>query len=218
MSPELADPAEELQSVAGLTSEARTAAAIVGDDETIILIVRPSAWFIVATSLRAVPAAAAAGAALALASLDPAIPWDYRGALFASLAIILARASWQAVDWFLRVYVLTDRRIVVRKGTIPEVRECPLSEIAGVGHVRRWEEIVVGLDSLAIMVGPSRRSRRAKRFRQAAGLIERPVRESGNVARREEHRVNVNHALEWSVIRDPESARRTILAAVARYR
>ena len=92
MSPELADPAEELLSVAGLTSEARTASAIIGDDETIILIVRPSAWFIVATSVRAVPAAAAAGAALALATLDPAIPWDYRGALFASLAIILARA------------------------------------------------------------------------------------------------------------------------------
>ena len=106
----------------------------------------------------------------------------------------------------------------MRKGTIPEVRECSLSEIAGIGHVRRWEEIVVGVDSLAIMIGPSRRSRRARRYRQAAGLIDRPSRETSNHSRRDEHRVKVNHALEWSVIRDPESARRTILAAIARYR
>ncbi len=208
MSPALADPLEEIQSVAGVTREARAAEGIVSDDETVLLIVRPSAWFIVATSMNAVPAAGAAGAALALASLDESIPWDYRGALFASMAIIFARAAWQAVDWFLRLYILTDRRIVVRHGAVPEVSECLLGEVAGIGQARRWIESAAGTGSLAVMHGPSKRSRRVKRLRQP----------SAPEPRREGPRVRVDHRLEWSVIRQSVEVRRTILAAVARYR
>jgi len=188
------------------------------EDETVLLMIRPSAWFIVSTSMRALPAAAAAGAALMIATIDPSIPWDFRGALLASVAIILARAAWQTVDWLVRLYVLTDRRIVVRRGVIPEVFECLLGEVVGVGQPRRWVERIGGTGSLAILRGPSRRVRKARRFKQSFS-IENVAAPAKAAERHGTHpRVLVAHELEWSVIADSQTVRRTILHAVTRYR
>ncbi len=212
MSPALADPLAELQSVAGFSESVRAATGIVSEDETILLMVRPSPWFIVATTANALPAAVAAGAALAVATLDKAIPWDVVGALFASLTILVARGAWQAVDWFLRVYILTDRRIVVRRGAIPEVYECMLNEVAGIGQPRRWIERLADTGSLAVMRGPSQRVRRARRV--ASGRIAGEAGRGGPSV----PKVRVDPTLEWSVIRQSEAIRRTILAAITRYR
>ncbi len=176
------------------------------DGETVLLMIRPSAWFIATTSVRALPPALAAGAALALATLDESSPWDVRGAVLASVAILLARTAWQTVDWCVRLYVLTDRRIVVRRGAIPEVLECQLSEVAGIGQPRRTLERATQTGSLAILMGPSRRVRRARRA---------PRRDAHTAARRT--RVRVERAMEWSVVCDPVIVRRTILAAVSRF-
>ena len=146
----------------------RAGVGVIRDDETVLLMIRPSAWFIVSTSVRVLPAAVAAGVLLMLASLDPSIPWDFRGALFASTAIVLARAAWQTVDWCVRLYILTDRRIVVRRGVIPEVSECLLTEVAGIGQPRRWSERIGRTGSLAILRGPSRTVRRARRARNSS--------------------------------------------------
>lgn len=208
-----------MQSVAGVGAGCEVVSGITRDDETILLMVRPSAWFICSTSLRALPAAAAAGAALALATLDPSIPWDYRGAIFASLAIMLARAAWQSVDWFVRLYVLTDRRIVVRRGVIPEVSECLLGEVVGIGQPRRWIERIGNTRSLAVLRGPGQRARRARKLRQSRPFVEAESQAKHTASRDAKRaRVRVDHDLEWAVIRDGESVRRTILAAVARYR
>lgn len=210
---------EEVRSMAGVGTVRDAAPGIIRDDETVLLMIRPSSWYIVATSMGAVPAAAAAGAALALATLDPSIPWDYRGAMFASLAIILARAAWQSVDWFVRLYVLTDRRIVVRHGVIPEVHECLLGEVAGIGQPRRWIERIGNTRSLAVLRGPTRRARKARKLKQGRPFVEsEPIASTGAKGDAGRSRVKVAHELEWSVIRDGESVRRTILAALARYR
>lgn len=208
MTPAIASEAEEIREFVGL----------IRDDETVLLMIRPSPWFIVATSMRAMPAAAFAGAVLMLASLDPSIPWDFRGAILASVAILFARAAWQTVDWCLRLYILTDRRIVVRHGAIPEIHECLLGEVAGIGQPRRWPERLGNTASLAILSGPSRRIRRARRVKQAQQFEEAPPSVKKAESRREHPRVHVDHNLEWSVIRDSENVRRTILNAVSRYR
>lgn len=203
----------------------RELAAVVDEDETILLVVRPAPWFIVATSARALPAAAAAGGVLALASLDPSIPWDINGCLLAFAAIMAARAMWQSADWFSRVYVLTDRRIVVRRGVLPEVSECPIAEVAGIGQPQRWIERVGRTGSLAVLCGPSRRTRRAWRLKHAKSAESSPsarprqATPSSNARKTAaQHRVRVATELEWSVIRNPESVRQTILHAVTRYR
>jgi hypothetical protein len=180
--------------------------------------IRPSAWFIFSTSMGALPAAAVAGGLLMLASLDPSIPWDFRGAILASVAILIARAAWQTIDWILRLYILTDRRIVVRHGAIPEIHECLLGEVAGIGQPHRWPERMWNTGSLAILSGPSRRIRRARRLKQTQQFEESPSSVKKAEGRREHPRVHVDHNLEWSVIRDSESVRRAILNAVLRYR
>ncbi|MSQ90918.1 MAG: hypothetical protein EXS01_05945 [Phycisphaerales bacterium] len=208
MSPTLATASDEVQS----------APQVIRDDETVLLMIRPSAWFIVVSSMRALPAAAAAGVALMLASLDPSIPWDFRGALLASAAIIVARAAWQSVDWCVRLYVLTDRRIVVRRGVIPEVCECLLGEVAGIGQPRRRMERIGRTGSLAILRGPSIGVRRARRAGRGRFFEEAQTPASQAEKRRTHPHVRVEHELEWSVIRDSETVRQTILHAVSRYR
>ncbi len=204
--------------IATAPERAKELSAVIPEGETILLMIRPAPWFIVSTSLRAVPAAAAAGGALMIAALDPSIPWDFRGAIFASVAIILARASWQTIDWFVRLYVLTDRRIVVRRGVIPEVSECMLTEVAGIGQPRRWEERIGRTGSLAVLAGPSRRVRRVRRARQARALDQPQAQGSASAIRRDHPRVRVDSRLEWAVIRNCDEVRRTILAAVSRAR
>lgn len=208
MSPAIASDAEEVREFAGL----------IRDDETVLLMIRPSAWFIFSTSMGALPAAAVAGGLLMLASLDPSIPWDFRGAILASVAILIARAAWQMIDWIFRLYILTDRRIVVRHGAIPEIHECLLGEVAGIGQPHRWPERMGNTGSLAILSGPSRRIRRARRVKQTQQFEESPLSVKKAEGRREHPRVHVDHNLEWSVIRDSENVRRTILNAVSRYR
>ncbi len=198
--------------------ESRELSGVIPDDETILLMIRPSPWFIVSTSMRAVPAAAAAGAVLVVASLDPSIPWDFRGALFASTAIVLARAGWQSIDWFMRLYILTDRRIVVRRGVVAEIFECTLGEVAGIGQPRRWGERLGGTGSLAIIRGPSRKSRRTRGTKLARSSNDVQMQAKSGEIRRAQPRVRVDHPLEWSVIRDAEVVRRAILGAVSRYR
>ncbi len=208
MSPAIASDAEEVREFAGL----------IRDDETVLLMIRPSAWFIFSTSMGALPAAAVAGGLLMLASLDPSIPWDFRGAILASVAILIARAAWQMIDWIFRLYILTDRRIVVRHGAIPEIHECLLGEVAGIGQPYRWSERMVNTGSLAILSGPSRRIRRARRVKQTQQFEESPLSVKKAEGIREHPRVHVDRNLEWSVIRDSENVRRTILNAVSRYR
>ena len=208
MSPAIASDAEEVREFAGL----------IRDDETVLLMIRPSAWFIFSTSMGALPAAAVAGGLLMLASLDPSIPWDFRGAILASVAILIARAAWQTIDWIFRLYLLTDRRIVVRHGAIPEIHECLLGEVAGIGQPYRWSERMVNTGSLAILSGPSRRIRRARRVKQTQQFEESPLSVKKAEGIREHPRVHVDRNLEWSVIRDSENVRRTILNAVSRYR
>ncbi len=208
MSPAIASDAEEVREFAGL----------IRDDETVLLMIRPSAWFIFSTSMGALPAAAVAGGLLMLASLDPSIPWDFRGAILASVAILIARAAWQMIDWIFRLYILTDRRIVVRHGAIPEIHECLLGEVAGIGQPYRWSERMGNTGSLAILSGPSRRIRRARRVKQTQQFEESPLSVKKAEGRREHPRVHVDRNLEWSVIRDSENVRRTILNAVSRYR
>jgi hypothetical protein len=208
VSPAIASDAEEVREFAGL----------IRDDETVLLMIRPSAWFIFSTSMGALPAAAVAGGLLMLASLDPSIPWDFRGAILASVAILIARAAWQMIDWIFRLYILTDRRIVVRHGAIPEIHECLLGEVAGIGQPYRWSERMVNTGSLAILSGPSRRIRRARRVKQTQQFEESPLSVKKAEGIREHPRVHVDRNLEWSVIRDSENVRRTILNAVSRYR
>lgn len=195
------------------------AAELAGGDETVILAIRPSPWFIVIGLLPALPVAALAVVALLVMSIAEDIPWDTAQAIAAGAVILGVRGVWQAYDWFSRAYVLTDRRIIVRAGIVTHTSACTLSEVAALGDATRWGERWVRCGSIGVMRGAPRVRRRSWRAaRDAAG--------SGRVARDPAHRgdsrraprVWADRSLEWTCVAQPEHVRQTILAAVARYR
>jgi hypothetical protein len=195
------------------------AAELAGGDETVILAIRPSPWFIVIGLLPAIPVAALAVVALLIMSVAEDIPWDTAQAIAAGAVILGARGAWQAYDWFGRAYVLTDRRIVVRAGIVTHTATCTLSEVAALGDATRWGERWMRCGSIGVMRGAPRVRRRSWRAARDAVAVGRAGREGAQAGdARRAPRVWADRSLEWTCVAQPEHVRQTILAAVARYR
>jgi hypothetical protein len=195
------------------------AAELVGGDETVILAIRPSPWFIAIGLLPAIPVAALAVVALLVMSLAEDIAWDAAQAVAAGVVILGVRGAWQAYDWFGRAYVLTDRRIVVRAGIVTHTASCTLAEVAALGDATRWGERWVRCGSIGVMRGAPRVRRRSWRAAREASAAGRGAREGGlGGDSRRAPRVWADRSLEWTCVAEPERVRQTILSAVARYR
>jgi len=195
------------------------ASELVGGDETVILAIRPSPWFIAIGLLPAIPVAALAVIALLVMSLAEDMAWDAAQAVAAGAVILGVRGVWQAYDWFGRAYVLTDRRIIVRAGIVTHTASCTLAEVAALGDATRWGEQWVRCGSIGVMRGAARvrrRSWRAARDVSAAGRGQRDGAHADDSRRAP--RVWADRSLEWTCVADPERVRQTILSAVARYR
>ena len=99
--------------------------------EVIILLLKPSAWFILLVPLRFI---AVTLLCTALAVLLDRKGYDlgadrYDLALIA-LGVIGVRLFWQVLDWLGRVYVLTDQRVIRIRGVLNvQVFECPLQKV-----------------------------------------------------------------------------------------
>jgi len=195
------------------------AAELAGGDETVILAIRPSAWFILIGLLPAVPVAALAVVALLVMSMAEDVPWDTAQAVAAGAVILGVRGAWQAYDWFGRAYVLTDRRIIVRAGIVTHTAACTLSEVAALGDATRWGERWVRCGSIGVMRGAPRVRRRSWRAaREAVGTARAGRDGAHGTDSRRPPRVWADRSLEWTCVARPEEVRQTILAAVARYR
>lgn len=195
------------------------AAELAGGDETVILAIRPSPWFIVIGLLPAIPVAALAVVALLVMSVAEDIPWDTAQAIAAGAVILGVRGAWQAYDWFSRAYVLTDRRIIVRAGIVTHTASCTLSEVAALGDATRWGERWVRCGSIGVMRGAPRVRRRSWRAARDAAGTGRGARDAAHVGdSRRAPRVWADRSLEWTCVAQPEHVRQAILAAVARYR
>jgi len=116
--------------------DARTAALVpeqlLQPGEIIILLLKPSPWYILLASLRS----------LTIILLLYLLAWSLREELLEWVGlrpgdlIVLALAAagvrlfWQFLEWLSRVYILTDRRVVRIKGVIRVyVFEAPLKQI-----------------------------------------------------------------------------------------
>ena len=109
-------PVERPAPSAGLARE------LVQDDEIIILLLRPSPWYVVLSSLGGLLCIALVTFALAYVakfmSQLPGIGWTDRQAFLLGLGLMALRLGWQLLEWVSRVYVLTDRRIICRSGVL----------------------------------------------------------------------------------------------------
>jgi len=99
--------------------------------ELIILLLKPSPWYILLVPARFI-AIVVLGAMLVvlLQRRGIYIGLGHSDLVVATLALIGGRLFWQLLEWLGQVYVLTDQRIIRVKGVLNvQVFQCPLQKI-----------------------------------------------------------------------------------------
>ena len=99
--------------------------------EVIILLIKPSPWFILLVPLRFIAVVLlCALLAVQLQKRGINLGLDRHDLIIAALAIVGLRLFWQMLEWLSHVYVLTDQRVIRVMGVLNvQVFECPLQKI-----------------------------------------------------------------------------------------
>ncbi len=139
------DPAPAATSLATLLTR-----HILRDGELVLLIAKPSPWFIVFNSLRF--AAIVAIVVLASAIFDDRIHYHPVTVLEVGMVLIAGRVMWSVLQWMGRLYVLTDMRALQLTGVFNvEILDCPLRKIARTRLVRTVRERITRCGSIEII-------------------------------------------------------------------
>ena len=143
--------------VAAQRLEALLPAGLVRDDEIILLHLRPSLWFVPLSSLGALTAIAMGALLLALLAVRiPWVPWSEIEAYSLGAAVATARLLWQCLEWWSRIYVLTDRRVIRRSGVLRvAVFEAPLRHIQHTSVFVTLRERLFGLGTIGFATAGS---------------------------------------------------------------
>lgn len=83
-------------------------------DETVLVLAKPSILFIFITSLRFCLVVVLL--AYLLVNLTAVV--EYRSVLVASMVLVLGRLVWALLVWTSHIYILTDQRIITIKGVL----------------------------------------------------------------------------------------------------
>jgi hypothetical protein len=125
-------------------------AQMLAPGEIVILYLKPSLLFVPLASLSSL-----LGIALVtfiFAWLDRKfiwIPWTDHQAIALGVFLGAVRLAWQFLEWVSRVYVLTDRRVLRRKGVLRvSVFECRLSQVQQTAVFQSLRERVTFLGTL----------------------------------------------------------------------
>ncbi len=124
------------------------------EGEAVILALKPSVWFVVLSRLGWLLAIAALGVGWNLVSDLGTISLP-RSTIFSATAALLAGVlGWRAIDWQLRLYVLTDRRILRISGILRQTTsEIPLAKMHSVTLHKSLRERLCGLGSIGVSSG-----------------------------------------------------------------
>lgn len=148
-------PAHFTEDAAALPQAARLGAGalfsthILRDGEVVLLILKPSLWFI--------PFQGALFSAVVLllavigAIADGHIETSDRFFFEAAILLIAARLMWGILQWMGRLYILTDQRILRLAGVLnTDIFDCPLRKVALVRRVATFREKLLALGSIEI--------------------------------------------------------------------
>ena len=131
-------------------------AELIRDDEIIILILRPSMLFIVLSCTTSLAVIAIVALALAWLSSLPWAPWSDYQAIELGVAAAALRLCWQTFEWWSRLYVLTDRRVIRRAGVLRVfIFEAALNRIQHTVVVRSIFERLFGLGTIGFATAGS---------------------------------------------------------------
>jgi len=124
---------------------------VLRDGELVLLVVKPSRWFIIFQSMRF---AAIVGIIISGILLVRGVPTGRTLITYIELTIMLigARVMIASLQWIARLYVLTDLRILKLSGVVtPVIYDCPLRKIARTRLVYTFRERMLGLGSIEII-------------------------------------------------------------------
>ena len=124
-------------------------ADVIQPGETIILLIKPSLFYILLAPLRTLFIFALITLAFLVSNSYFYFTSQSQIMLFGIVAIGI-RIFWQFVEWLSRTYILTDQRMIRIKGvTNISVYETPLSNIQQTEVIRSLREQLAGLGSIA---------------------------------------------------------------------
>lgn len=132
----------------GRTSLATLLSAhVLRDGELVLLILKPSIWYIPLSSLRFATAVLILAIFARLTSDQHVI-----GYIEATIFLIAGRIVWATLQWMGRLYLLTDLRVVSLTGVFNvEIFDCPLRKIARTRLLYTMRERLVRKASLEII-------------------------------------------------------------------
>jgi len=122
---------------------------ILNDGELVLLILKPSLWYVPLSSLRFIAATLIA----AIAGVVWGAHWASQRVWVDVAAFLIAgRLMWATLSWMGRVYCLTDLRILRLRGVFAvDVYDCPLRKVARVRLLYTTKDRVVGVGSMEII-------------------------------------------------------------------
>jgi hypothetical protein len=124
---------------------------ILQDGEIVLLILKPSVWFILISAMRFL--AAVLIFVIAAALLDERLP---KNVVYVEVGIFImaGRVMWAILQWMGQVYVLTDRRIITLSGVFSiDVFDCPLRKVARTRIVYTTRERVFRVGTIQFIPG-----------------------------------------------------------------
>jgi len=123
-------------------------ASMLHDDEVVLMLLKPSLWFIFVTSLKfIVPVLLLA--MLAVRVLTPGGFFSPRQAAVLTTIAVMGRLVWGLLVWTSHIYLLTNQRIVTIKGVINvAIFQTNLRKIQRTTLFRPWVERILGLGTV----------------------------------------------------------------------
>lgn len=149
------DPPAGCSSEAGAAIESEVAlppfvSSLVSEDETVLLVLRPSVLMVPLWSIESFTIIAAMTFAFAWAADFGWAAWTEPQAFGFGLVALALRLLWSFLDWANRLYVLTDRRVVRRRGILQvDLFEARLDRIQQTSVLQLVRERTFGLGTIA---------------------------------------------------------------------
>lgn len=145
--------AENAPGEAADTPQARAAvmlpAELLQPSEIVVLILKPSVWYILLGSLRFLTVTAILAAAALWLNSAGVLNSTRHDILSLAVLACAIRLFWQFLDWMGRTYVLTDRRVIRVLGVVRiRVFECPLNKIQHTNLTFSLRERFFGLGTI----------------------------------------------------------------------
>ena len=136
--------------ISAVDEHPQTVMALLGDGEIVIGVYRPSLWYVLLWPLGSLLFIAGLVFALAWLTRFSWANWSEMQAFGLGLVFAGIRLGWQFLDWANRLYVLTDRRVIRRRGIFQvDVFEARLDRIQQTSVLQLVRERIFGLGSIA---------------------------------------------------------------------